>query len=146
MLNPYRDPYGAGWQTIQSIVTLGSGGLTGKGLFKGSQTQLEFLPERSTDFIFSVIGEELGFLGSSALLLLYFLLLWRILALIRLSNSSFLIILKIGVFIHFLTHIVVNIGMIVGLLPTVGLPLPFVSYGGSALITNFVLLSLAAKK
>ena len=134
--SPEKDPLGAGYQIIQSKVAIGSGGTYGKGFKQGSQTRLAFLPETHTDFIFAVIGEEWGFAGTISVLLVLFLVVWRVLRMSIYSSDSFSKFICIGIGSMLAFHIVVNIGMTVGLMPVTGLPLPFVSYGGSSLITN----------
>ena len=141
-LNPEADPRGAGYQTIQSKVAIGSGGGMGKGFMQGSQTQLRFLPEQHTDFIYAVIGEEFGFVGALSGLILYFILLIRGVQIASLVRSKFNSIVAIGIVTVIAFHMIINIGMTVGLLPVTGLPLPFVSYGGSALITNMVMIGI----
>ena len=141
--SPEKDPLGAGYQIIQSKVAIGSGGMDGKGFRQGSQTRLAFLPETHTDFIFAVIGEEWGFRGAIGVLLVLFLVVWRILRLSIAVNDPFGSFMCIGIGSMLLVHIVVNIGMTVGLAPVTGLPLPFVSYGGSALITDGFAVGLA---
>ena len=141
--SPEKDPLGAGYQIIQSKVAIGSGGMYGKGFRQGSQTRLAFLPETHTDFIFAVIGEEWGFRGAMGVLVVLFLVVWRILRLAIAVNDPFGSFMCIGVGAMLFVHIVVNIGMTVGLAPVTGLPLPFVSYGGSALITDGFAVGLA---
>lgn len=141
-LDPMRDPKGAGYQVIQSKVAIGSGGMTGKGFGEGSQTNLSFLPEEHTDFIFSVLGEQFGFAGALAVLSLYFLLLWRAISICRLHLAPFVNLVVAGACTIFLFHIVVNIAMTIGLMPVTGLPLPFLSYGGSFLLTCMMLVGL----
>jgi rod shape determining protein RodA len=141
-LDPYKDPQGAGYHIIQSLVAIGSGGLWGKGLYQGSQVQLNFLPEHHTDFIFSVVGEELGFVGASFLLLLYFCLLYRTLKIAFQASDLFGRLLVGGIFSMWLFHIVENIGMTIGLMPITGIPLPFLSYGGSFMLTNMLAVGL----
>ena len=141
-LNPEADPRGAGYQTIQSKVAIGSGGGMGKGFMQGSQTQLRFLPEQHTDFIYAVIGEEFGFVGALSGLILYFILLIRGVQIASLVRSKFNSIVAIGIVTLIAFHMIINIGMTVGLLPVTGLPLPFVSYGGSALVTNMVMIGI----
>lgn len=141
-LNPDMDPQGAGWNITQSKIAIGSGGLLGKGLRQGSQTQLNYVPEHSTDFIFSAIGEELGFLASLIIILLYFALLYSILKSADEARDNFGRYLVTGVFLLFLTHILINIGMTMGIMPVTGIPLCFMSYGGSALMTDFIALGL----
>ncbi len=141
-LNPEADPLGAGYQVIQSIVAIGSGGLTGKGFLQGSQTQLRFLPEQHTDFIIAVIGEEFGFLGILIVLILFAILLLRMVKIASLTKSRVNSILVIGMATVIGFHLMVNMGMAVGLMPVTGLPLPFISYGGSALLTNMTFIGL----
>ncbi|KXS43942.1 MAG: rod shape determining protein RodA, partial [Candidatus Frackibacter sp. T328-2] len=140
--NPKLDPLGYGYNIIQSKIAVGSGGLLGKGLFDGTQTQLGFLPEKHTDFIFSVLGEELGFLGASVILICYFVLLWRAIKIALDARDDFGQLIVVGVISMFLFHIFENIGMVIGIMPITGIPLPFVSYGGSSLLTNILAISL----
>ena len=141
-LNPEADPLGAGYQVIQSMVAIGSGGLRGKGFLQGSQTQLRFLPEQHTDFIIAVIGEEFGFIGILVVLVLFTILLIRMIRIASLTKSRVNSILVIGMATVIAFHFLVNMGMTVGLMPVTGLPLPFISYGGSALLTNMVFVGL----
>lgn len=141
-LNPNADPFGAGYHIIQSKIAIGSGMLFGKGLFQGSQSQLNFLPENHTDFIFSVIGEELGFLGCLFILFLYFILVYRGLIVARECKDSFGMLLATGVVSMWAFQILVNVGMTCGIMPVTGIPLPFMSYGVSALTTNMMGLGL----
>ena len=134
-LNPNHDPQGAGWSLIQSKIAVGSGELFGKGLFNGTQTQLGFVPEHATDFIFTVVGEELGFLGSALLLGLYALLLGMGMLAVSAARDKFGLLVAVGIVAMFAFHILVNIGMTVGIMPITGIPLPFISYGGSSLVT-----------
>lgn len=134
------DPHGLGYQVIQSKVAIGSGGFAGKGFLHGTQTHLRFLPEQHTDFIFSVIGEEFGFLGVVVILALFFYLLLRAINLAATVKSKFLSLLVFGGVIILLFQICVNVGMTVGIMPVTGLPLPFLSYGGSALLSNLLLI------
>jgi len=137
-VNPEADPKGAGYQVIQSKVAVGSGGLLGKGLGQGSQTQLKFLPEQHTDFIFSVVGEETGLLGGSLIIILYALLISRGFAAAALCSGKYARLTCVGLSSLLAAHIFINIGMAIGLLPVTGLPLPFLSYGGSFLWTSMV--------
>lgn len=137
-LDPFSDRTGAGWNVIQSMIAVGSGGFFGKGLFAGSQTQLDFLPARHTDFIFSVVAEELGFLGAFFLLAGYFFLLWRGVRLMSAAKDRFGALLITGVVSMFLFHVLINVGMTLGVMPVTGLPLPFASAGGSSLVTNLL--------
>ena len=144
-LNPEADEYraGVGFHLVQSKAALGSGGWFGEGHMKGSQTQGRYIPEQSTDFVFSVIGEEWGFVGSILVLLLFAILMLRLVRLAREIEHPFGSIVAAGAAGIFLIHISVNIGMVLGLLPVIGIPLPFLSYGGSALLTNTTLMGLA---
>lgn len=137
-----QDPRGIGYQVLQSKVAIGSGGFLGKGLGDGTQTQLRFLPEQHTDFIFSVIGEELGFLGVIIVLAMFFVLLWRALKIAGECKSRFMSLTVIGIVVLLLFHVLINTGMTVGIMPVTGLPLPFLSYGGSAMLTNMLLVGL----
>ncbi len=141
-LDPNIDPLGAGYTIIQSKVAVGSGGLFGKGWLGGTQNQLNFLPERHTDFIFSVVGEEWGFMGSAVLVLLYFFIIKRALAIASLTTDIYGKLIASGVAVMLALQIVINIGMTIGLMPVVGIPLPLVSYGGSSLIATFVAIGL----
>lgn len=144
-INPYEDGRGGrgdGWNTIQSLVAIGSGGLTGKGLFHGTQAQLQFLPERHTDFIYAVIGEELGFIGAAGLIFLYIVLTYRSLIIAIEARDLYSTLLVTGVLAMWMFHILENIGMSIGIMPVTGIPLPFVSYGGSAMLANFLGLAL----
>ncbi|MBI3615507.1 MAG: rod shape-determining protein RodA [Candidatus Omnitrophica bacterium] len=134
-LNPNMDPLGAGYTVVQSRIAIGSGGLLGKGWLAGTQNQLNFLPERHTDFIFSVVGEEWGFLGSSLLLGLFAFFFYRSILIATQTRDPFGRLLIVGLVALLASHLVVNIGMTMGLMPVVGLPLPFLSYGGSWLLT-----------
>ena len=135
LFNPESDPLGSGYHIIQSKIAIGSGGFTGKGIVRGSQSQLDFVPEQSTDFIFSVLAEELGFLGFILLILIYALIIFRCMSLSLKCEDNFSRLLGASLTFVFFTYIFVNIGMVSGLLPVVGVPLPLVSYGGSSLIT-----------
>lgn len=141
-LNPSKDPLGAGYNVIQSKIAIGSGGLTGKGFMKGTQTQLRFVPAQWTDFIFCVPAEEFGFIGSVLILLLYLILLWRTLNLAVIIKQKFASLVIAGIFSTWLFHISVNIGMTMGLLPVIGIWLPFLSYGGSAMWVNMAMAGL----
>jgi len=140
-VDPYNDGQGgrgAGWNTIQSLIAIGSGGFAGKGLFNGTQVQLNFLPEHHTDFIYAVIGEELGFIGSVLIIALYGILLIRTVMISFNAKEQFGSLIAVGISAMWLFHIFENIGMCIGLMPITGIPLPFLSYGGSALLTNFI--------
>ena len=141
-LDPERDPLGAGFQALQARIGIGSGGVFGKGLTHGTQTQLDYLRTQTTDYIFSVLGEELGFLGAMVLFLLFALLLWRGLRAAELSRDMFGRLLATGIVASILLQTFINVGVNVGLLPVTGIPLPFVSQGGSSLITLFIALGI----
>ncbi len=143
-IDPGADPLGAGYNAIQAKVAIGSGGLFGKGFLKGNQTQLQFIPEQWTDFIFCVIGEEFGFVGSVLVLLLFMILILRILKIATLAKDEFLSLILAGILSIYFVHILINIGMVVGIMPIIGIPLPFVSYGGSSLIVNMFMLGIVA--
>ena len=133
-INPDRDPLGAGYQIIQSKIAIGSGGLFGKGFLNGSQSYLDFLPEKHTDFIFTLFSEEFGFFGSVFILLLYSLILSRIIKIGHQTRSNFGKLYCYGFAGAFFVYVVVNMGMVLGLLPIVGAPLPIMSYGGSSML------------
>ncbi|MGH9870375.1 MAG: rod shape-determining protein RodA [Candidatus Polarisedimenticolia bacterium] len=141
-IDPLSDPQGAGWQVLQSRIAVGSGGLWGKGLFAGSQGQLSFLPESHTDFILAVLAEELGFAGASCALIIYFVLLSRIVSAARSARDRLGAFLCMGVAAVIGAQSLVNIGVILGLMPTTGIPMPLMSYGGSSLVTTCVALGL----
>jgi len=138
------DPLGSGYNTIQAKAAIGSGGFFGKGFLEGHQTQLQFIPEQWTDFIYSVIGEEFGFIGTIIMLGLFTFLFLRILKLSSHSKNEFLSLTSIGILSVFFTHFIINIGMVIGIIPVIGLPLPFVSYGGSSLLVNMIMLGILA--
>jgi len=142
LINPNEDPLGAGYHVIQSQIAIGSGKFFGKGLFSGSQSQLNFLPENHTDFIFSVIGEEMGFIGSGILILTYGFLLYRTLRIAGEAQDDFGMLLASGIASMWAFHLLVNIGMTMGVMPVTGVPLPFVSYGLSSLLTNLCAIAL----
>jgi rod shape determining protein RodA len=141
-LNPDKYPLGAGYHLIQSRIAIGAGELWGQGLNQGTQTQLNFIPEQHTDFIFSSIGEELGFVGSICLLLTFLFLCWRLLKIARQAPNNFGSLLVIGIFSMIGFQSIVNISMTIGIAPVTGIPLPWISYGGSALISNFIAIGL----
>lgn len=142
-LHPERDALGTGYNSTQALIAVGAGKITGRGLGFGSQSQLRFLPEAQTDFIFSVIAEELGFAGVTALLVLYSVMLWRLLLIVRASTDDFISVTVSGIAILFFSQLLVNVGANIGLLPITGVTLPFVSYGGSSLIINLFLVGVA---
>jgi rod shape determining protein RodA len=141
-VDPFADPQATGYQLRQARITIGSGGLFGKGLFDGPQTNGRFVPEQQTDFIFTVAGEELGFLGSSLILSLYLIILMRAFSIARRSNELFGRIVTVGVIAWFAFQIFQNIGMTMGLMPMTGVPLPFLSYGGSSMFANMIGIGL----
>lgn len=137
-LDPEKDPLGAGYHIIQSKIALGSGGVYGKGFIQGTQSQLNFLPEKQTDFIFTVIAEELGLIGGLSLLGLYFIILAYAMIVSVSVKSQFGRLLILGMVITFFLYMFINIAMVMGLVPVVGVPLPLVSYGGSAMLTLLI--------
>ena len=141
-VEPTRDPKGAGYQLIQSLIAVGSGGITGKGFLSGTQGHLQFLPEQHTDFIMAVLAEERGFVGSAFALGLYFLIIMRCVAAARGARDRLGVFLAMGVVCMFGGQVVLNIGVVLGLLPTTGVPLPLMSYGGSSLISTMIGLGL----
>jgi rod shape determining protein RodA len=143
-IDPMADPLGSGYNAIQAKVAIGSGGFFGKGFLQGNQTQLQYIPEQWTDFIFCVIGEEFGFLGSITTLILFFYMFFRLLRIASNAKDEFLSLVVIGVLAVYFTHLMINVGMTVGILPVIGIPLPFVSYGGSSLLVNMFMLGIAA--
>ena len=140
--NPEREPLGSGYNAIQSKIAVGSGMLFGTGLGKGTQTQWGYLPVKSSDFIFSVISEEMGFVISMLIVVCYIILLFRILNAVDSAKDKYGSLVAIGIFGMFFFHFLENIGMTIGLMPITGIPLPFVSYGGSNMLTNFIALGL----
>ncbi len=141
-LNPEGDVLGSAYQSIQSKVAIGSGGFSGKGFLKGTQTKLDFLPEHHTDFIFSVIGEELGFVGAMVVLTLFLYVIWRAIRIATVTRNKFASLTAMGLATILIYHVFVNVGMTVGVMPVTGVPLPFLSYGGSSLVTNMILVGL----
>ncbi|AJC73877.1 rod shape-determining protein RodA [Pseudothermotoga hypogea DSM 11164 = NBRC 106472] len=144
-LNPGRYAQGSAYNMLQSIHTVGSGGLLGRGFLKGPATRLKFVPKNHTDFIFSVIGEEFGFLGTLVLLVLYFVVCWRIVRAVKLAKDEFWRLLCVGALATFSLQVFINIGMCMGVAPVTGLPLPFVSYGGSATLFLSIHIGLVMK-
>jgi rod shape determining protein RodA len=143
-IDPSADDGGRGftYNSRQALIAIGSGGVTGKGYLRGSQTNLQYVPEQKTDFIFTVIGEELGFAGAMALLALLALLLWRGLRIAAVARDPFGALLATGVVTMLAFQAFVNIGMTIGIMPITGIPLPFVSYGGSSLVATFLAIGL----
>ncbi|MFC1721107.1 rod shape-determining protein RodA [Patescibacteria group bacterium] len=141
-LNPLADIQGAGYNAFQSTIAVGSGGVLGKGIGYGTQSRLEFLPEYETDFIFAAFAEEWGFIGTVILLILFGVLLWRILSNAMRGSGNFEMFYGVGLAVFIMSHVVIHIGMNIGMMPVTGLPLPFVSYGGSHLLTEFIGLGI----
>ncbi|HEB01595.1 MAG TPA: rod shape-determining protein RodA [Candidatus Portnoybacteria bacterium] len=141
-INPNLDPLGQGYNVIQSIIAVGSGGLLGKGLGQGTQSQLNFLPEQHTDFIFAVVAEEWGFIGVLFVLILFGVLFFRLIKVALASSDNFGRLLSAGVAIMLFFHLIINIGMNMGLVPITGIPLPLLSYGGSSLVATLISLGL----
>lgn len=144
-LDPLRDPLGAGYQIIQAKIAVGSGGTIGKGWLEGTQKNMNFLPEHHTDFIFSIIGEEFGFVGSVVIILMFLLLFWRITVAIQQIRVAERRIAAAGIFGYLMFQTFINIGMNIGLVPTTGIPLPFISYGGSNLLMNGLAVGIILK-
>jgi rod shape determining protein RodA len=135
LLDPMQDPLGAGYHTIQSTIAVGSGGLTGKGWMNGTQTHLDFIPERTTDFIFAVYSEEFGLVGNVVLILLFLVIIARGMIITANAQTLYARLLGGAITLTFFTYAFVNMGMVSGILPVVGVPLPLVSYGGTSLVT-----------
>ncbi|MET9710545.1 rod shape-determining protein RodA [Nocardiopsis alba] len=142
LMDPAADPQGAGYNSAQALIAVGSGGFDGTGLFQGEQTHGRFVPEQHTDFIFTVAGEELGFVGAGAIIVLFAVVIWRILRVARECDTPYPRLLCVGVATWFGFQAFINIGMGLGILPVTGLPLPFVSYGGTAILANMLALGL----
>lgn len=143
-IDPLSDPLGIGYNSIQAMVAVGSGGLFGKGFMSGNQTQLQFIPKQWTDFIFCAISEEFGFIGSVTVVVLYVILLGRILRNASNTKDEFLSLTQIGIFAVLFIHFLINIGMVIGITPIIGVPLPFVSYGGSSLLVNVIMIAIVS--
>jgi len=141
-LDPERDPTGKGYQVTQSKIAIGSGGLLGKGVFHGSQNQLGYLPTRHTDFIFAVVGEEMGFAGVFVTLGLLAFIIFRSIYNAQTARDNLGLLIVMGVVGTYFFHVIVNVGMVIGFMPTTGIPLPFLSYGGSSVLTAFIALGL----
>ncbi|NJK62706.1 MAG: rod shape-determining protein RodA [Synechococcaceae cyanobacterium SM2_3_1] len=141
--DPSKDPLGSGYHLIQSKIAIGAGGLWGRGFLQGTQTQLDFIPEQHTDFVFSAVAEEVGFIGTITVLVLLWLMCFRLLLIAQHAKDNFGSLIAIGIFAMILFQAVINVGMTVGLAPITGLPLPFLSYGRSALLTNFLAVGVA---
>jgi len=136
------DPLGSGYNALQAKLAIGSGGFTGKGFLQGNQTQLRFIPEQWTDFIYCVIGEEFGFIGSILVLVLFLVLFIRLLNISGMAKDRFSVLVIVGILSLMFSHFAINIGMNVGVTPVVGLPLPFLSYGGSSLVVNMIMIGI----
>ncbi len=141
-INPLSDVHGSGWNALQSTIAVGSGQVLGKGLGFGTQSRLKFLPEYQSDFVFAAFAEEWGLIGSLTILLLFGLVIWRVLYYTSLGASNFEILFGMGIAISLMSHLIINIGMNLGLMPVTGIPLPFMSYGGSHLVTEFAGLGI----
>lgn len=141
-LDPYADPIGAGYNALQAMIAIGSGRILGHGLGKGTQSRLLFLPEYHTDFVYAFLGEELGFVACATVLFFYFILLWKILSLALTVDNEFDRCVLIGIFAQLFTQVFINIGMNIGLVPITGITLPFISYGGSSLLSTCIDLGL----
>lgn len=144
LFSPEKDPLGAGYHIIQSKIAIGSGGILGKGFMAGSQSQLNFLPERHTDFIFSVLAEEWGFVGGLLLLTMYCMIFLRTLFIASMASDRYGLLTVIGLTALFSFQVMINMGMVIGLLPVVGIPLPMISYGGSSMLTLMIAMGLMA--
>jgi rod shape determining protein RodA len=144
-LDPNIDPRGSGYNLIQSRIAIGSGGLTGKGFLDGTQKEGGFLPEQHTDFIFAVLGEEWGFLGVAAVLIAFGLIFWRLVRIAESSSDPFASLIPFGLFGSWFAHVLVNTGMTVGIMPITGIPLPFLSYGGSFLLVNLMAVAIVQR-
>lgn len=144
-LDPSRDPRGAGYNLIQSQVAIGSGGWFGKGFLDGTQKRLAFLPEQHTDFIFAVVGEEFGFLGVALVLLAFGFVFWRLVRVAEMAPDPFASLVPFGLFGSWFAHVLVNTGMTVGVMPITGIPLPFLSYGGSFLLVNLLAMAMVQR-
>jgi rod shape determining protein RodA len=142
LVDPSADPLGSGYQVGQSLISIGSGGFYGRGLYQGTQNQLGFLPEQHTDFIYSVIGEELGFVGGLGVIVLFLALLWRMMSIAATAKDTYGALIVTGVAAMIGFHVLENIGMTLGVMPVTGIPLPFLSYGGSSLMTNMIAVGL----
>ena len=149
-IDPYKDPQGAGWHIIQSKIAIGSGSLFGNGYLKGTQSHYQFLPEQSTDFIFSILSEEFGFVGCMCVFALYFIILMRTVFIIKKTSNTFGLLIASGILGLFFFHFIENVGMAMGIMPITGIPLLFVSYGGSSLWTAMIcvglLMSISSRK
>jgi rod shape determining protein RodA len=143
LIDPTLDPTGIGWNLRQSILAVGSGQLTGKGLFQGQQTNFQYVPEQGTDFIFTAVGEQLGFVGGIVVIAAFLVLVWRLLVIAGAARDRFGALLAMGIASIFAFHVLVNIGMTIGIMPVTGLPLPFMSAGGSSFLNFSILIGIA---
>ncbi|MGD8400105.1 MAG: FtsW/RodA/SpoVE family cell cycle protein, partial [Bacillota bacterium] len=141
-INPEADPQNSGWNVRQAMIAVGSGQFFGKGLFRGTQGRLGYLPENHTDFIFAVLSEELGFVGAFGVLFLFFVFIWRSIRIASQAKDRAGVIIATGVLAMFLFHILENVGMNIGIMPITGIPLPFISYGGSSMVSNLAATGL----
>lgn len=141
-LDPYSDPTDKGWNVIQSMIAVGSGGFFGKGFLNGTQSQLDFLPANHTDFIFSVVAEEFGFVGAVVVICIFAVIIWRGLRIARLAKDRYGMLLAVGCVSFFFCHLVINVGMTLGIMPITGIPLPFLTYGGSSLLTSILVIGI----
>lgn len=141
-IDPMSDPLGTGYNSIQAMVAVGSGGIFGKGYLQGNQTQLQYIPEQWTDFIYCAIGEEFGFIGAILVISLFLIISLRLLNLASTTKDEFLSLVVIGILGVYFTHFLINVGMVIGILPIIGVPLSFVSYGGSSLVSNMFMLGI----
>ncbi|HVO74396.1 MAG TPA: rod shape-determining protein RodA [Ignavibacteriaceae bacterium] len=143
-MDPSADPLGAGYNAMQAKLAIGSGGFWGKGFLAGNQTQLQFIPEQWTDFIYCVIGEEFGFIGSALVVILFLILFLRLFKIANQAKDEFLSLVLFGIMSVYFLHFLINVGMDIGIMPVIGIPLPFVSYGGSSLLVNMIMIGIAA--
>jgi len=143
-MDPSADPLGAGYNAMQAKLAIGSGGIFGKGFLSGNQTQLQFIPEQWTDFIYCVVGEEFGFVGSALVITLFLILFLRLFRIANHAKDEFLSLVLFGIMSVYFMHFLINIGMDIGIMPVIGIPLPFVSYGGSSLLVNMIMIGIAA--
>ena len=141
-IDPDSDPRGAGWNIIQSKVAIGSGNIFGQGFLRGTQSHYRFLPEQSTDFIFSILAEEFGFVGGISVFILYLVILLRMIFILRKANTAFGYYVCAGIIAMFFFHFIINVGMVMGIMPITGIPLLLLSYGGSSLWTAMICLGL----
>jgi rod shape determining protein RodA len=144
-VDPAADPKGTGYHVNQSKIAIGSGQILGQGFLRGPQKRLNFLPEQNTDFIYSVVGEELGLVGAGAVLIAYLVIMWRLAKLAERLTDPFAGIVVFGILGAWFTHVLENVGMTLGVMPVTGIPLPFISYGGSFLLATYIALGVAQR-